>query len=180
MEGYIGQIILFAGNFAPKYWAFCAGQIMAISQNTALFSILGTTYGGDGIQTFALPDLRGRVAIGQGQGPGLSLYTLGQVGGTETVTLLTSQIPAHTHKLMGSTVKGNTNKPAGALLSEAVVPVQRGVSNDGNIYSSGSADTQMSAAAVGIEGQSQAHANIQPYLTLNYIICLQGIFPSRN
>jgi microcystin-dependent protein len=168
-DPYLGEIVLFAGNFAPVGYALCEGQILPISQNTALFSILGTTYGGDGIETFALPDLRGRVPLGQGQGPGLEPYDLGQVGGTEDVTLTTNQIPTHTHPVEASSAEEGTNRPSGA------VPAQGGVyatAPDGS--------TPMNAGMIGATGGSQSHENRQPYLTLNFIIAMQGIFPSRN
>src|SRR5690606_18300673 len=138
------------------------------------------TYGGNGQTTFALPDLRGRVAIGQGQGPGLSNYTIGQVAGQERVTLLQTEMPQHIHQLMATSADGTTNNPEGALLSVAQVEVERGVSKDGKIYSTGSANTTMGLTAMQPTGGSQPHNNMQPYLTLNYIIALEGIFPSRN
>jgi microcystin-dependent protein len=166
---FLAEIVLFAGNFAPRGWAFCAGQILAISQNTALFSLLGTTYGGNGQTTFALPDLRSRVAVGQGQGPGLSNYSLGQQGGTESVTLTSQQIPPHNHNVTVFSDAGDTGKPANNFLAS----IDNGykASNDG---------TLMSPVMITGGGGSQPHPNIQPYTTLNYIIALQGVFPSRN
>jgi microcystin-dependent protein len=166
---FLGEIVLFAGNFAPRNWAFCAGQILAISTNTALFSILGTTYGGNGQTTFALPDLRSRVPVGQGQGPGLSSYALGQQGGTESVTLNSQQLPPHNHNVSAFSDTGDTGKPANNFLSSI-----------DNGYKSSSDGTLMSAAMITGGGGSQPHDNIQPYTTLNYIIAVQGIFPSRN
>lgn len=159
-EPYIGQITLFAGNFAPRGWAFCEGQLLSIAQNTALFSILGTTYGGDGRVTFALPDLRGRVPLHPGQGPGLSSYSLGEAAGTETVTLTEAEMPTHSHSMVISTTQpGGTAKAIeGELTPNPIVAPN----------------------AVGNTGGSQPHPNMQPYLALNYIIALQGIFPSRN
>ena len=180
-EPYLGAIAMFAGNFAPRGWAFCQGQILSIAQNTALFSILGTTYGGNGQTTFALPDLRGRVAIGTGQGPGLSNYTLGQASGFENVTLTTSQLASHTHVVSGTVnVKssaGNSRTPvANVLANEAggvVAP-----------YSTSSTDASMAAGTVSgtaaATGSNTPIPIIQPYLTISYIIALQGIFPSRN
>lgn len=165
-QPFLGEIILFAGNFAPRGWAFCNGQILAIAQNQALFSLLGTTYGGNGQTTFALPDLRSRVPVHAGQGPGLSDYALGQNGGTETVTLLVSELPQHTHRQPATNGEQTTNRPDGAL------PAAGGVYGE---VSDGSLLTQTSPA-----GGSQPHNNVQPYLTLNYIIALEGIFPSRN
>ena len=180
MEAFIGTIILFAGNFPPKNWAFCQGQLLSISQNTALFSILGTTYGGDGRTTFALPDLRGRVPIGPGQGPGLSNHVLGERSGVESVTLTQAQMPTHSHWLGATTANGTTNKPEDAVLSVAQVEVERGVPRDGKIYSTESTNVVMSQTAIQTTGGSQPHTNMQPYLGLNYIICLQGIFPPRD
>jgi microcystin-dependent protein len=169
---YIGQITIFAGNFAPRYWAFCNGQLISIAQNAALFSILGTTYGGDGVTTFALPDLRGRVPIHMGQGPGLSNYVEGQNGGAETVTLLSTQIPAHTHGVNASTAGGSQASPASGF------PAVESTGTSLN-YASASNIT-MNAAMIAANSGGQPHSNMQPYLTLNYIIALQGIFPSRN
>jgi microcystin-dependent protein len=170
---YLGEILLVPYNFAPRGWAFCQGQILPIEQNTALFSLLGTTYGGDGIQTFALPDLRGRSPISSGQGPGLQNYDLGQTGGEEAVTLSISQIPSHTHPVVGSTNVANLAGPSGAVWATQSLL---------NIYSNYSSDfnTSMAAGAVSMTGNGQPHDNRSPYLTLNYIIALQGIYPSRN
>ena len=184
MEGTIGEIRQFAGNFAPRNWAFCAGQLLAISQNTALFSILGTTYGGNGQTTFALPDTRGRVMVGTGQGPGLSNVVLGEVSGTETVTLTTNNMPAHNHtaQLKAATAKGTTQVPvAGAALGKAVDSAGTAVPF---IYApAGSAPAVVLDAAsvtTGIAGGGQPLSIMQPYLGMNNIICLFGIFPSRN
>jgi microcystin-dependent protein len=170
---FLGEIRMFGGNFAPRGWAFCNGQILSISQNTALFSLLGTTYGGNGQTTFALPDLRGRVPNHFGQGPGLSNYTQGQVGGTENVTLLQSQLPAHSHSVNAVAAGGNQASPAGAL------PAIESTGTSLN-FSSSAANTTMNAATISNTGQSQPFPVIQPYLTINFIIALQGIFPSRN
>jgi microcystin-dependent protein len=170
---FIGEITLFAGNFAPRGWAFCNGQLLPISQNTALFSILGTTYGGNGQTTFALPDLRGRVPIHAGQGPGLSNYTLGQVGGAENVTLQTSQLPAHSHAVNAVAGGGNQASPVGNLPAIE----STGTSKD---YSNAAATGAMNAGMIGNAGQGQPVPVIQPYECVNYIIALQGIFPSRN
>ncbi len=172
---FIGEIRMFGGNFAIIGHAFCNGQLLSIAQNTALFAILGTTYGGDGRTTFALPDLRGRVPIHFGQGPGLSSYALGQKGGNETVTLTTNEIPAHSHPVTATT---NANSgPAGDTLPNGNFLAE------GNSYNSAS-NAQMNANAVqvtlGNAGGSQPHNNIQPYTCINFIIALQGIFPSRN
>jgi microcystin-dependent protein len=169
MEGYIGQVILFAGNFAPRAWAFCAGQLLSIAQNTALFSILGTTYGGNGQTTFALPDLRGCVPVGPGQGPGLTDRTLGERGGQEAVLLTEAELPAHAHRASGSTANANSTVPTGRVLGAG--PTNFVPAGDG---------TLMAPAAIRKTGGDQAHNNMQPWLGLNYIICLEGIYPSRN
>ncbi|MGZ4280852.1 MAG: phage tail protein [Gaiellaceae bacterium] len=165
-EPFLGMIIIFGGNFAPKGWAFCNGQLLPINQNTALFSLLGTTYGGNGTTTFALPDLRGRVPLHFGQGPGLSNYVEGQVGGVENVTLLTSQMPAHTHVQPATAGDETTNRPNEAIPAR------------GGVYASTPDGSNL--AATSSAGGGQPHVNLQPYLALNYIIALQGIFPSRN
>ena len=185
-EPFLAEIKLFAGNFAPKGWAFCQGQLLSISQNQALFSLVGTMYGGDGQTTFGLPDLRGRVAIGFGQGSGLANYTQGDKGGVETVTLTVNQMPAHTHAFTPGTLAinavsaaGNAQSPDGALPATEAVGVTA-------TYSTAGPDTTMAPAAlsgsptIGNTGGSQPLPILQPYLALNYIIALQGIFPSRN
>ena len=173
MEPLLGEIKLFAGNFAPRGWAFCEGQLLPISQNTALFSILGTTYGGDGRTTFALPDLRGRAPIHPGTGPGLSAYNLGETGGAETVALTAQQLPPHNHSLNANTQNGNTSDPPGAALADT-----KGTDRD--YMKSGEVNTQMSANSIGVTGGGQPHENRQPYLAINFIIALEGIYPSRN
>jgi microcystin-dependent protein len=175
-EPFIGQIILFAGNFAPRGWAFCEGQLLPIAQNTALFSILGTTYGGNGQTTFALPDLRGRVPMQPGNGPGLTPHSLGEASGSETVTLLSTQIPAHTHALGAHGGQADASSPDGAVPAVAVDP---NTQQPLNLYSA-TVTTTMAPTAVGIAGGSQPHQNMQPYLCLNFIIALEGIFPSRS
>lgn len=178
MEGIIGFTTLFAGNFAPRNWALCQGQILAISQNTALFSILGTTYGGNGQTTFALPDLRGRTAIHAGQGPGLSNYDLGQQGGHESHVLIQTEIPAHTHTVQMTA----TPKAAGAPNSASPANAVYASGND-PLYNF-SANTQLhnyqGQITTGITGGSQPFPNLHPILGLNYLICLFGVFPSRN
>lgn len=170
---FIGQITLFAGNFPPRNWAFCNGQLLSIAQNTALFSILGTTYGGNGQTTFGLPDLRGRVPIHPGQGPGLSSYQLGQQSGTENVTLLTNQLPAHTHAVNAVANGGNQASPTGNLPAIE----STGTSLD---YSNAAATGQMSPGMIATTGGNQPVPVVQPYQCINFIIALQGIFPSRN
>lgn len=172
-EPFLGEIRMFGGNFAPRGWAMCNGQILAISTNTALFALLGTTYGGNGQTTFALPDLRGRVPIHMGQGPGLSPYSEGQQGGVENVTLTTTQMPVHTHTAHPNSRSGNVSDPQDS------VPAQTPIENP--IYRA-TADPAafLDAGFIGTAGGSQPHQNIQPYLVINFIIALQGIFPSRN
>ena len=178
-ECFLGEIMAFGGNFAPRNWAMLDGHLLPINQNQSLFSILGTTYGGDGRTSFALPDLRGRVAIGPRQGPGLSNRNLGQKGGTQNQTVSLTEMPPHSH-----TVNASTNMPAGIM--QGTNPTNRvfGQPPSAEIYStvdSGSpAEVAMSATAIGNAGQNQAHENQQPSLALNYIICLNGLFPSRN
>lgn len=170
-EPFLGEIRIFSFNFAPRGWAFCNGQIMSIAQNTALFSLLGTTYGGDGRTTFALPNLQSRVPLHFGHGAGLSSYSLGEQGGQETVTLATGQMPSHSHQAMGSTAGGSADSPAGAVMAQA---------SRLNIYGSPQSLTPMAAQAVGAAGGNQPHENRPPYLALNFCIALQGIFPSRS
>lgn len=177
MEGYIAEIRMFAGNFAPRNWALCQGQILSIAQNTALFSLLGTTYGGNGQTTFALPDLRGRVPVGTGQGPGLSDVQLGEVAGEPNHTLITSEIPAHNHAATAPAASASTTATPSASVAPGPVTLGAGVSK-----SFGTTDLaiNLGAPTIGLAGGSQPHNNMQPYLGMNYIICMFGIFPSRN
>lgn len=176
MEGYIAAIWMFGGNFAPRGWAFCQNQIISISSNTALFSLLGTTYGGNGSTTFALPDLRGRVPVGTGQGPGLSQITMGQMAGTPTVTLISSQMPVHNHALVATTIPGTTGTPANNVMVASPLAAGRPVT----AFAVPGATTTLNPASIGNSGGSQPHENMQPYLGINYIICAEGIYPSRN
>jgi microcystin-dependent protein len=178
-EPFLAQIGLFPFNFAPRGWALCNGQILSISQNTALFALLGTTYGGNGTTNFALPNLQGSVPVGFGQGPGLSLYDLGESGGTAFVTLLTSEMPLHTHFANATTDRGNSTVATGNVpaTGAAGTPQKPTVAK---IYSSNAPNTQLNPAALSVAGGSQPHNNMQPYLTLNFCIALQGIFPSRS
>lgn len=169
-EPFIGQIVMFAGNFAPRGWAFCDGQLLPIAQYSALFSILGTTYGGDGRTTFALPDLRGRLPMHAGHGPGLSDRRLGARGGAENVTLTVSEIPSHNHTLGASNSPAADTAPGNNLLAE----------NRRDAYVGGAPNTTMNGAAIGNAGGSQPHNNMPPFLAVYYIIALQGIFPSRS
>ena len=175
MDPFLGEIRMFGGNFAPVSWALCNGQLLSISQNSALFSILGTTFGGDGIQTFGLPDLRGRVPLHFGQGPGLSSYQLGQASGSESVSLLVTQMPAHNHALQANSNIGDNPSPIGNLSAVVDDSSGRGL----NAYSSTPSGT-MSNAAITNAGGSQPHPNMQPYLCVNFIIALQGIYPTRS
>jgi len=170
---FVAEIRIFAGNFAPRGWALCNGQILPISQNTALFSLLGTTYGGDGKSNFALPNLQGMAPMFWGQGPGLGLHDIGETSGSQTVTLLTTEIPQHKHTYTaGSGGRGNVKTVPGNVNTDA--PFQA------NIYGTSTDGTQMSPTMLIPTPASQPHENMQPYLTLNFIIALQGIFPSRN
>jgi microcystin-dependent protein len=171
-DPFVAEIRIFPFNFAPKGWAWCDGQLMPLSQNTALFSLLGTTYGGDGKSNFALPDLQGRAPMHPGQGPGLSLHDLGETGGSETVTLLESEIPAHSHALLAATAPGNNRNPAGNVLARAT---------GGNVYlaPAGAPLVSMSDQALAPAGGDQPHNNLQPYLTFYFCIALQGVFPPR-
>lgn len=180
MEPFLGQIMMVGFNFAPRGWAMCQGQLLPISQYSALFSLLGTIYGGDGRTTFALPDLRGRCAIGMNQGLGLSNRPQGQKLGVENVTLTTQEIPSHTHGLLASSSAGNSNSPTNNVLAAANMLVERGANPlPVNIYSNESPNASL-GASIGSTGGSQAHTNMQPSIAMNYIIALQGIFPSRN
>jgi microcystin-dependent protein len=159
---------MFGGNFAPVGWAFCNGALLAISQYDALYALIGTTYGGDGQNTFALPDLRGRIPVHQGNYQGTN-YIQGQLAGTETVTLTTNQMPAHTHQVVART-SATAASPSGAVYG----------GNTESIYKAGNPSAQMNAGMIGIGGGSQPHSNMMPYLVVNFIIALEGIFPSRN
>jgi microcystin-dependent protein len=184
-EAYISQIEIFGFSFPPKNWANCSGQIMQISQNAALFSLLGTTYGGNGVQTFALPDLRGRVPISMGQGAGLPNYSEGQVGGEETHVLQTSEMPSHTHRMMAdaTTTTGIVDTPAANLsLGQSSGKPPTGSGFAVNIYNTAApaAGSALAPGAIGSTGSNQAHENRMPFLGINFCICLSGIFPSRN
>ena len=171
-EPFIGQITIFGGTFAPRNWALCDGQLLSIAQNTALFSILGTTYGGDGRTTFGLPNLQGRLPMHPGSGPGLSNRRLGQIGGTEKVTLTAQQVGGHTHTVRVSPSPGEGPDPAGNALGRSVGAL---------VYRSPAAGlVPMATDAVGTTGGGQAHDESQPFLVLNFIIALAGLFPSRN
>jgi len=169
---FLGEIKLVPYNFAPRGWAFCAGQLVPISQYDALFSLLGTTYGGDGVTTFALPDLRGRAVVHQGSGPGLSNYQQGQAAGLESVTLTIGQIPSHAHALGVGTALGTQTSPAGHVPARAPMAL-------GFAYDAESGGT-MRPGSLGSTGGATPHSNMQPSLVLNYVIALEGVYPPRN
>jgi microcystin-dependent protein len=169
-DPFVAEIRIFPFSFPPKGWAFCNGQILPISQNTALFSLLGVTYGGDGESTFALPNLQGRAAMHPGQGPGLSNHDLGEMNGSDAVTLLESEIPSHTHAANASQGDGLERTPKDQLLATGVSISQ---------YQAPGGLTNMSQSAVTAAGGGQPHNNLQPYLTMNFNIALQGVFPPR-
>ena len=160
-------------QFAPRGWATCDGQLLSIAEYTALFSLIGTTYGGDGVQTFALPDMRGRVPAHQGQAPGFPLFTIGERGGLETVTLNSSQLPIHSHNFNANSAAGDTGAPAGAIFANSGA-------TDREYLASGLPNETMSPNIVSQNGGNQPHDNMQPFLTVNFCIALYGIFPSRN
>jgi len=174
-DQFVGEIRPFACTFAPLNWALCNGQLMPISQNTALFSLLGTYYGGNGTSTFALPNLQGQMAVGQGQGPGLSPYVMGETTGSENVTLLMNQNPLHTHSLAVDTQSGTSNSPTGNYLAQVggsrIKPAVPSYS--------GAATGNMATASIGLAGGSTPHNNMMPYLVINYCIALTGVFPAR-
>ncbi|HSB09845.1 MAG TPA: tail fiber protein [Blastocatellia bacterium] len=166
---YIGEIRMFGGNFAPQGWAFCSGQTIPISQNDTLFTLIGTTYGGDGQETFNLPNLQGRMPVHQGTGPGLSNYVIGQMGGTETVTLTVNQIPVHNHPFTANSASGTQSSPANGVSA----------TNTQNQFSAANAVQPMNPV-MGPSGGSQPHENMMSFLVIDFIISLFGIFPSQN
>jgi len=173
-DPFVAEIRILPFNFAPRGWAFCDGQLLPISQNTALFSLLGTTYGGDGRTNFALPNLQGSAPMHPGQGPGLSLHFLGETGGSETVTLLQTEIPLHTHTMRANGGDGIAPSPAGNVASGP------GADRDLFWYKDGPPNALMRADASGIAGGNLPHNNMMPYLTLNFCIALQGVYPPRS
>jgi microcystin-dependent protein len=173
-DQFVAEIRILPFNFAPRGWAFCSGQLLPISQNTALFSLLGTIYGGNGSSSFGLPDLQGRSPMHtggfDGQGPGLSLHSLGEAAGTETVTLLTTEIPSHSHGVMAATIdNADTNVPTNNNIGKATTKV----------FNSAGTPVQMNLSTIGVSGGGLPHNNMMPYLTMNFCIALQGIFPQR-
>lgn len=172
-EPFLAEIRIFAGNFAPRGWAFCNGQLLPIAQNTALFSLIGTTYGGDGRTTTALPNLKGRAPMHPGRGPGLTARRLGQRGGTETITLTEAQMPSHTHLMSGTGRPANNDDPASDRYLATAGSSNAAYHSPANLVS-------MSPASLPNAGGSLAHNNLQPFLTMNFIIALAGLYPSRS
>jgi microcystin-dependent protein len=168
-QPYVGEIRMFAGNFAPVGWMFCEGQLLPIAENEVLFQLIGTTYGGDGQSTFALPDLRGRIPIGQGTGPGLSPRVLAETGGVEAVTLTTQQIPSHNHAMLASNDIPTLATPANNVTGQSAA----------KLYRPGAPTVTLDPAAAGSTGGSQPHDNMQPYLCVDFIIALFGLFPTQ-
>jgi microcystin-dependent protein len=177
-QPFLAEIRMFAGNFAPRGWALCNGQILSISQNTALFSLLGTTYGGNGTSNFALPNLQSSAPMHAGQGPGLTNHVLGEASGTPTVTLLATGLASHTHSLQGSTALASSTDPSAGVYAEG----RHTGSPAGPAwpYSTLAPDANLNPTSLGQTGGNQPHNNLMPYLTLNFIIALQGIYPARN
>ena len=171
MDPFIGEIRIFGFNFAPAGWALCNGQLLPIAQNTALFSLLGVMYGGNGITMFALPNLQGRAALAPGQGTGLTLRQIGDAAGEQSVGLLPASLPAHAHPAHGETAVANSKQPANDCLAQ---------SNNGLAYAAPGSLTPMASNTIGPAGGNQAHNNMQPYLTLNFCIALLGVFPPRS
>lgn len=183
-EPFIGEMIMVAFDYAPKGWASCNGQLLSISQNQALFSLLGTTYGGNGVTTFALPDLRSRVPIGFGNGAGLPSYSLGEAAGVENVTLLSANLPAHNHILRAdATTAASSNfnvAAAGRSLGNSTGLTSAGATFAENVYDTATPAVAMASGTLANAGGSQPHPNIQPYLAVNWVIALVGVYPSRN
>ncbi len=173
MDPFVAEIRIFPFNFAPKGWAFCDGQLLPLSQNTALFSLLGTTYGGDGKSNFALPDLQGCAPMHPGQGPGLSLHDLGELGGTDSVALLTTEMPVHGHTMQGGFTQADLTTPSPTTVFTRSTP--------GSAYMTNSTQNlvQMNIQMLSIAGSSLPHNNLMPYLTLSFCLALQGVFPPR-
>ncbi len=170
-DPFIGQTMIFAGNFAPVGWAFCNGQLLSISQNDVLYTLIGTTYGGDGVNTFALPNLQGRIAIHAGQSPGNGTYTLGQTGGTETHTLVVTEMPAHTHPMQAFQGQGDQPNLENNYLAQS--------NQDVSIYTNATPDSSLAAPTLSPAGSSQPHDNMQPFLAMNICICTAGLWPSQ-
>jgi microcystin-dependent protein len=177
-QPFVGEIRMAGFNFAPVGWATCSGQLLAISQNPVLFDLIGTTYGGDGEVTFALPDLQGRIPINQGQGPGLSPYSIGQLAGSETVALAPAQLPQHSHSLQANADAASSANPTGNYLARASIPSQPSAGVP--VYAAAAPGTAMNAGTIAASGASQPHDNMMPFQCVNFIISLFGVFPSQN
>lgn len=173
-EPFIGEIKMFAGNYAPRNWAFCNGQLLAVSSNDALFSLLGTMYGGDGRTTFGLPDMRGRLPVHLGNGPGLTDRRIGAKGGIEQVTLTTNQIPAHSHQLTGASTRADKANPAGSVFAH------QSSTGDQQFLNYADDTKVMAPSAIGYTGRGQNHNNMPPFQCINFIIALVGVYPSRS
>ncbi len=173
-EPFIAEVRIFAGNFAPRGWAFCNGQLLPIAQNTALFAVIGSTYGGDARTTMALPNLQGRAPMGPGNGPGLTPRRLGESAGTQAVTLTEAQIPAHTHTAQATPAPGSQNTP------DSTSAISRAVGSNTAYDNTGANDTNLATQSISTTGSGGAHNNLQPFLTMNFIIALVGLFPSRS
>ncbi|MFJ7951294.1 phage tail protein [Lysinibacillus sp. NPDC096418] len=168
MDAYVGEIRMFAGNYAPQGWAFCNGQLLQIANNEVLFALIGTTYGGDGLTTFALPDFQGRVVLHQGTNPKTGTpFVMAKKGGAETVTLATTQLPAHTHRAVASSLEGTTSNPENAVWAK------------GMQYSTQTPNGTMNSTIISSKGSNFPHDNMMPFLSISYIIALEGIFPSE-
>jgi microcystin-dependent protein len=177
-ESYLGEIRIFAGDYAPAGWAICDGRLLDVTSYHDLFTLLGTTYGGDGSTNFAIPDLRGRVPVHAGQGPGLSPYTRGQKGGVEHVELRSPEMPPHNHILYGSTAAATSTDPTGKVVAETVAPDEHTPALA--IYTQDAATDPLSPQAIGVGGASRPHGNRPPYVVLSYIIALSGVYPSQD
>ncbi|RYZ21783.1 MAG: phage tail protein [Chitinophagaceae bacterium] len=180
MDPYIGEVRMFAGTFAPRGWMFCQGQILPIAQNTALFSILGTVYGGNGVNTFGLPNLCGRVPVGTGSNGNPSPKELGQMGGTETVTLTNQQMPMHNHSMLVANTNGDTIVPAAGASLAVINTGGRNPEQHPAYLAEGSPSVPLNAASVQPQGGNQPHDNMMPYLAMNYIIAVEGVYPPRD
>lgn len=171
-DQFIGEIRIFGGSFAPEDWAFCDGSLLSISDYSELFSLIGNTYGGDGVSTFAVPDLRGRVPVDAGAGAGLSTYQVGETGGAESVSLITGNLPPHNHIALGYGATGNQDQPQNAVWAA-------GAGAGGTLYTTNAPSLPMSSSVVGMTGHNVPHDNVMPYLAISFIIALHGMYPSR-
>ena len=179
-DPFLGEIRIFACSWAPRGWALCNGQLMSITQNAALFSVIGTIYGGDGTKIFALPDLEGNVPVGTGTGPGLSTYTIGDFGGSQSVTLQHGDNPSHHHALQASGINATDVNPAGKIYAKGRYSTGEGQGGAVQLYGTAAPAVQQVISAIGISGGGQPHNNMMPTLALNFCICLDGIFPPRS